>query len=254
MRLTIKCSHELCSVQTDYAVLDVQWSPHRGKGKEAIAVATSAPLLECYQLDLSANGKSAALIWSTWLGPFEDPDTDDTRDKLTLSLAWHPTRSKVMAVTLSTGDVPYCETDGDFVETGHQYSTTMPSELKHELEAWTAAFSPTSTGVFTGGDDCALRYMRPSWGRDGIDGVESSWQDKKLHNAGVTAILPLSDELVVSGSYDDHVRLILAPQTGRRQVLADRNLDGGVWRLKMIESDELPDTAGTSRYANTHRI
>lgn len=238
-------SHELCTVKTDYAVLDVQWSPHRAGGTEAIAVATSNAMLEMYTLNLNRDRKTAELNASTWLGPFEDPDVEDARDKLALSLAWHPTQSKIIAVTLNTGEVQYCESEGDFAEMGLQYSASVP--LKHELEAWTVVFSPRSTGIFSGGDDCALRYLRPTRGPDGINGIEAAWQDKKLHNAGVTAILPLSDELVVTGSYDDHVRLIYAPPVGRRQVLAERNLEGGVWRLKMIDSDKLPEAESDTR-------
>lgn len=223
----------------------MQWSPHRPKGREAIGVATSSPLVEFYDLKLSPDGKSAELVSSAWLGPFDDLSGEEkTGDILALSLAWHPRRSKLMAVTLSDGEVQFCETEGDFAEINHNMSTSAPEPLKHELEAWTAAWSPSSVGTFSGGDDCVLRYMRPNAARDGI---EASWADRKLHNAGVTAILPLSDELVVTGSYDDHVRLIYAPLVGRRRVLAERNLGGGVWRLKMIESDELP-ASDTARY------
>lgn len=240
------CSHELCTLQTDFAVLDIQWSPHRPRGGEAIGVATSHGMLEFYTLHLSSDRSSAELVSSAWLGPFDDPNGEEkSGDVLALSLTWHPRRSRLMAVTLSDGEVQFCETEGDFAEINHNLSTS--AAVTHELEAWTAAWAPTSLGLFSGGDDCALRYLRPNTARDG---VEASWQDKRLHDAGVTAILPLSDELVVTGSYDDHVRLIYAPPVGRRQVLAERNLGGGVWRLKMIEEiGELPDLADANRYA-----
>lgn len=229
-------------MKTDYAILDVQWSPHRSKGREAIAVAASNSLVEFYELKLSPDGKTADLVSSAWLGLFEDEaEAKEPSDLLALSLAWHPTNSRLMVVTLSNGKVHYCTTEGDFAEIDHSMSCSAPEQLTHDLEAWTAAFSPTSTGVFSGGDDCALRLLKPHWGSDGMDGVEASWQDKRLHGAGVTAILPLSDGLVVTGSYDDRVRLIAAHAVGRRRVLAERNLEGGVWRLKVIEADELPD-------------
>lgn len=206
-------------------------------------------MLEFYRLDLSPDGASAALISSAWLGPFVEPDTlDESRDVLALSVAWHPTRQDLLAATLSDGGVSYCEIADDFAEIENDMSVSSPALLRHELEAWTVAFSPISAGVFSGGDDCALRYMRPSWGPDGINGIEASWQDKRLHDAGVTALVPLSDELIVTGSYDDHVRLIYAPPVGRRQILADRDLEGGVWRLKMAASDELPDAVHPSKY------
>ena len=35
--------------------------------------------------------------------------------------------------------------------------------------------------------------------------------------------------MVVTGSYDDRVRLIRCPTVGRREVLAELDLGGGVW-------------------------
>jgi diphthamide biosynthesis protein 7 len=55
------------------------------------------------------------------------------------------------------------------------------------------------------------------------------------HEAGVTAILPLANDLLITGSYDDNIRLIAAPPVGRRQVAAELNLGGGVWRLRMLD-------------------
>ena len=40
---------------------------------------------------------------------------------------------------------------------------------------------------------------------------------------------------MITGSYDDHIRLIHCPRAGRRQVLAEENLDGGVFRIKLVE-------------------
>jgi diphthamide biosynthesis protein 7 len=125
----------------------------------------------------------------------------------------------------------------------------------HALEAWTVAFTPGAGEVFSGGDDGVLQR---SWvggggrgGGEGDDEVESEreqldhdegasiatqsqWQDRRLHGAGVTAIVALSDELVVSGSYDDHIRVLALPTGGRRQCLASLHLGGGVWRLKVL--------------------
>ena len=65
----------------------------------------------------------------------------------------------------------------------------------------------------------------------------SRFVDRRIHLAGVTAILPLSESLLLTGSYDDHVRLLEIPsssQRGRVTELASLNLEGGVWRLKLL--------------------
>jgi diphthamide biosynthesis protein 7 len=65
------------------------------------------------------------------------------------------------------------------------------------------------------------------------------WSDKKMHKAGVTAILPLHVDdqasLVVTGSYDDSIRLLSVAPNGPRKCLADLNLGGGVWRIKLLD-------------------
>ncbi|KAJ9141995.1 hypothetical protein NKR19_g7366 [Coniochaeta hoffmannii] len=65
------------------------------------------------------------------------------------------------------------------------------------------------------------------------------------HDAGVTAILPLpcGKDIVVTGSYDDHIRVYsiqpLQETHGLRKtrLLAEANLGGGVWRLRLIRYD-----------------
>lgn len=102
---------------------------------------------------------------------------------------------------------------------------------KHELEAWTLAFAPNSPSVLSGGDDIVLQNSQTH----DLQNPLRLWQDRKLHEAGVTAILPISEDLVVTGSYDDHIRLLLTPASGRRQTMASLNLGGGVWRLKLLK-------------------
>jgi diphthamide biosynthesis protein 7 len=113
----------------------------------------------------------------------------------------------------------------------------------HDLEPWTLAFSGNgSTNVLSGGDDIVLQYSYMNH----LQGRTLLWQDSRIHQAGITAILPLASNLVITGSYDDHIRLISYPTigSGRRQVLAEQDLGGGVWRIKLIEAIHLPHRAG----------
>ena len=70
--------------------------------------------------------------------------------------------------------------------------------------------------------------------------VMVDWVDRRIHGAGVTAILPLGikggEVVVVTGSYDDHIRLVNVPVGARRRVLCEMNLGGGVWRIKLLEA------------------
>ena len=49
------------------------------------------------------------------------------------------------------------------------------------------------------------------------------------HDAGVTSILPVSDSLVLTGSYDNHLRLF--DYRNFRRPVCSVDLDGGVWRI-----------------------
>jgi diphthamide biosynthesis protein 7 len=129
----------------------------------------------------------------------------------------------------------------------------MTELTTHSLEPWTLAFSPDASRIFSGGDDAVLQALElssssVSSGRTSGDHLQDDdndeendalsatllWSDRKLHEAGVTSILPLSNDLLVTGSYDDRIRLLSAPVLGRRKVLAELDLGGGVWRLKVL--------------------
>jgi len=152
---------------------------------------------------------------------------------LVLSIAWHPSDPTILGFTLSDGRVGVAKvkkasgwSDGTAVEITELH--------RHELEAWTLAFDRgDATQVMSGGDDSALRCS--SFVDTG--GVVPLWKSRKLHEAGVTAILPLTTDLMLTGSYDDHIRLISHQPSGRPQCLLECNLGGGVWRLKLLHED-----------------
>ena len=207
-----------------------------------MAVATSTGLLSFYHLS-AADGVLAHVRTKRIC----DAST------LVLSLCWHPSRADVLGVTLSTGEVCICQstTGGDDKKlwTGDtELSLTVVHQ--HSLEAWMVAFtsSPSQAeDVLSGGDDQGLyRSSISNAGDNDRFASTQLWQDHRIHKAGVTAILPLSQDLILTGSYDDHLRLLSAPSIGRRRVLAEANLGGGVWRLKLLNAaaSVLSDTNG----------
>ena len=122
---------------------------------------------------------------------------------------------------------------------------TAKQVSEHELEAWTLSFSHDGSALYSGGDDANLRFstLAPSKSQESEDEDEDTftpiqWQDRRSHQAGVTAILPLASEenILITGSYDDNIRVLHAPLMGRKQILAEQNLEGGVWRLKLLDA------------------
>ncbi|KAF2743519.1 WD-40 repeat-containing protein-like protein [Sporormia fimetaria CBS 119925] len=223
----------LQTLPTPSAILDLHFAPDY-QDPIAFAVATSTGSISLYHLTDAAatTDKSThpqiAHVKTYQFFPF---------DVLITAFSWHP-KVPIFGLSLSTGEISL----GSMKEP--MSSTTVCS---HDLEAWTLSFLPNGSGVNSGGDDSKLIFSEL---QENIDEAFSevepvfkeprrlSWSDKNIHGAGVTAILPLmdvSDDLVLTGSYDDHIRLIEAPAVGRRRVLAEANLEGGVWRLKRLD-------------------
>jgi len=140
-------------------------------------------------------------------------------------------------------------------------------------------------GLYTGSDDSTLRRLDFAIDSDASESTPSTLEDtadedvddddedddamddgkdklgmlkmldRRSHSAGAVAILPLlpkanshssdSGEFVLTGSYDDHIRVLYrAPHAStpqvRNRVLAEENLDGGVWRLKLMADSQAP--------------
>jgi diphthine methyl ester acylhydrolase len=81
------------------------------------------------------------------------------------------------------------------------------------------------------------------------------WTDRKTHTAGVVAILPLSQSPnsstipVLTGSYDEHIRLFLLDTTSptlKRNLILEKSLGGGVWRLKLMHESSTTFTTPTT--------
>lgn len=230
-------------IRTDFAILDLHFGSDKAV-QDILAAATSAGSIVIYRTCKPAETPFLEHVRSLQLFP---------TSTLVLSLAWHTVDSHKLGVTLSNGEIVLIDRlDFSKLQDGMASHTFGPDHNSpicrvlntHDLEAWTLAFTFSGRGVFSGGDDGTLRYssIRSSesteLGEDSKVPVPAySWIEKKIHNAGVTSILPLSEDIVVTGSYDDHIRVIHVPTHGRKILLAEANVGGGVWRLKKIIQD-----------------
>ncbi|KAK5110503.1 hypothetical protein LTR85_001016 [Meristemomyces frigidus] len=236
--------HAATAPAPDFAILDIQWTPQTAALGDLLAVATSTGLLAFYQLSDEGG--------SRYLEPTCRKQICET-SILVLSLAWHPRRPEIIGVTLSDGSVCLCESTGGVIW-GLDSAVRVTHVQQHTLEAWTLAFladQDDHIDVLSGGDDMVLQRCTIN----DNDECTELWRDRRIHQAGVTAILPLDNELILTGSYDDHIRLIAAPPTGRRQLLAETTLGGGVWRLKLlnVEGTEASASEKTSTLSASTR-
>ena len=230
-------------IPTDCAVLDLHFSPH---DPNTLAVAGSTGVVLLYHFDPQnlndMNNFSYLQLYPA--------------STLILSLAWHPSQEKrtTIAFSLSDGQAAIFNHEDQSPE------TTLKSVQAHDLEAWTVAWSfsiraDCMSVLYSGGDDSALCKDYPdSWLPKSTSGEDISQDqplssDRKTHGAGITAILPIEsveeggEEVLLTGSYDEFVRVLVIPTGHRRsRILAEKRLGGGVWRLKRLEAKALdPD-------------
>lgn len=216
-------------------MLDIQWTPHNLQHGNLLAVATSTGLITVYRLDLESERVDLTFLTRKLVA---DPSI------LVLSIAWHPHQPHVIGITLSNGNVCLLH-DSAGISSAQNEVMEVRDIHKHELEAWTLAFAgDESKDVLSGGDDVVLQNSFINGGT-----ASFKWKDRRLHEAGVTAILPLTNDLIITGSYDDYIRLISTPAAGRRQVLASLNLGGGVWRMKSLDSRTRIPTVESTKQA-----
>ncbi|KAL7270124.1 hypothetical protein RUND412_007172 [Rhizina undulata] len=188
------------------AVLDIKFSPH---DQSLFAVAQSFGTISFFRL------RERELVLESE-ERFLDPEV------LVLSLAFSPTDPELMAYTLSTGGV-------GLFHLGRK--EVVYSYDPHTLEAWTCEFSPDGRILYSGGDDSVLVALD-------LESKGDLWRDRKTHMAGVTAILCYGDGRLLTGSYDEFLR-VFDIASGRGRLVEDIRLGGGVWRLMWRDDGSL---------------
>jgi diphthamide biosynthesis protein 7 len=222
--------HWVYSLPTNFAILDLHFDLRNSPGvpENLFISANSTGSLAFYQMVLNDDGptsveqKSVCQLWDQSI--------------LVLSFAFHPSNDTLLGATLSTGEVALCRIDRRKCE-----AVSFLMNTSHTLEAWTLNFGIQPNQLFSGGDDAVLQRITLSEElggstEDDLDDIEPPpsvlWQNRKIHGAGVTAILPLTDTCCLTGSYDDYARIISVDK--RPVCLSECNLGGGVWRLKLV--------------------
>ncbi|KAI2779344.1 hypothetical protein F4815DRAFT_473908 [Daldinia loculata] len=256
------------------ALLDLHFHPSR-EGSTVLAVVSSTGSLSFFKLSTSEEYPPSLkeIVTHKPLG--------DDEGVLLLSCSWHPHIPELLAITTSNYEVHILR----ITDSWDVSKTSDGPVITHTLEAWTVAFSsltpskpssdaagspeesPEQFAVFSGGDDSKLLTTNCAYYSARIDPEESLVETSHMpiafkgHEAGVTAILPLNlqvsshDSVVVTGSYDDYIRVYAFDEQRkgmppyRPRLLAEQNLQGGVWRLKLIRLEKATEnTKGDSQH------
>lgn len=95
----------------------------------------------------------------------------------------------------------------------------------HSFEAWTCAFDKWDANVvYTGGDDTFMHIFDIR--SDKVGKIVTN----KVHTAGVTSLLSYDQNRLITGSYDETLRIF--DTRNWRQPLYGLMLFGGIWRIK----------------------
>lgn len=228
--------------QQPSALLDLCFHPRPCDHPGILAAVSSTGTLAIFCLDPSRSPTTPLRHLNT------SRCHDLADDVLFLQCNWHPVHRDVIAVTTSNGLARLVLLDQEWAIRGF-----TDLGIGNSLEAWSVAWSPPipldddsqSTSVYCGGDDSLLRYTLCS---ADLEMQYGPMTVKGHHDAGITAILPLSlhdsdgGRLVVTGSYDDHIRVLaihdLDQSHGARRarLVCRKNLGGGVWRLGLVDA------------------
>lgn len=170
-------------------------------------------------INLYRNGTELISSWS-----------NDKEGSLNLSLDWSdrissPDSPSWIVVSQSDGSISLLDISNEIKE--------VVNWSAHSFEAWIAAFDYWNTSiVYTGGDDCLFKgWDTRSSGPSFVN---------KTHDAGVTTIQsnPHKEHQLVSGSYDEYVRIWDTRYLGRGEPLLKFHVgEGGLWRLKWHPTD-----------------
>ncbi|KAK2759811.1 hypothetical protein FQN54_002545 [Arachnomyces sp. PD_36] len=236
------------SIELSHAVFDLHFSPNNGS---IFGIATSAGTFELYSIDTS-NGTPVIALKST-IRVHNDPGVP------ALYFDWAPKaltarrdcETLAFAVSFSDGTVSifYTNPPEYTISEDSLSKVSFSGSLSEIWDVKLTASSDEAPVLYFGDDFSTLRTIE--FDADGeltdeeFPNKIKEFSDKgKLHGAGVTAILPLFNErggtTLLTGSYDEYIRVYR--YQGRGTVLAEKCLGGGVWRLKLLDTETASST------------
>lgn len=147
-----------------------------------------------------------------------------------LSLDWsHVATNAQIAISHSDGTI-------SVVDVGQSEPLVSQSGQAHELETWTTSYDFWHPEViYSGADDCHFC----AWDlREGLD--TPIFRDRKSHQMGVCSIQtnPFAEHELITGSYDENLRLWDMRMIHRPLTRVGLGLGGGVWRLRWHPLDK----------------
>ncbi|XP_015692149.1 diphthine methyltransferase homolog [Oryza brachyantha] len=192
-------------------VFDMKWSPLA----PLLARADAHGCLALWRLEQEEDGSDEGAI-------LRDVCSGDISSSMCLFVDWNQTADS-LSVGLSDGSLSVVSMREDRLEVSEQWTA-------HQYEVWTCYFDRAKPHLlYSGSDDCSFSCwdlrQSPS---------NSVFQNKKSHNMGVCCIAqnPLERNMLLTGSYDEFLRVWDMRSMVKPVSVKSLNLGGGVWRIK----------------------
>lgn len=198
------------------AILDAKWHII---GNKSVLVAASA-LAEILLFELKTDERLHLIDAISLCG-------ENDENMLTLSIDIRNSRNQV-----DTENVLASDSRGNITLLSVEQNRIVKKKSwkAHSFEAWTCAFDKWNPNVvYSGGDDTFLHIYD-------IRAAEAQQIIKnRCHIAGVTSLLSYSEHRLITGSYDEQLRIF--DTRSWRQPIAELQLFGGIWRIKPSKID-----------------
>ncbi|XP_058087795.1 uncharacterized protein LOC131234831 [Magnolia sinica] len=197
-------------------VFDIKWNQGQANTHPLLAQADADGFLRLHRFGYSSDvPESRGAI----LGEVGVEKVDSS---MCLCLDWNPS-STSLAVGLSSGSV-------SIVALKEAQLQIWQSWKAHDFELWTTSFDTHQPQLlYTGSDDCRFSCwdLRESH-------TVSVFQNTKTHKMGVCCIAksPMDSNALLTGSYDEFLRVWDVRSTSKPINETSICLGGGVWRIK----------------------
>ncbi|KAB2066739.1 hypothetical protein ERO13_A09G171200v2 [Gossypium hirsutum] len=197
-------------------IFDIKWSTVGSNVGPLLAQADADGYLRIYSLEGCCNEEKPRG------GFLNEVCGEKISSSMCLFLDWNPTATSI-SVGLSDGSVSITTLAESKIEKLQEWKA-------HDFELWTSCFDIHQPQlVYTGSDDCKFKCwdMRDNPSR-------MVFQNSKVHKMGVCCIAksPTDPNTILTGSYDEYLRVWDLRCISRPVNETSVCLGGGVWRIK----------------------
>ncbi|CAH9072133.1 unnamed protein product [Cuscuta europaea] len=197
-------------------IFDIRWSPDGGNSSPLLAQADADGFVRVHRLECSSGGSE---VQGNYL---EEIAHDHVSSSMCLSVDWNPLGTSI-TVGLSDGSISILSL--------HESQLKTQEWTAHDFEVWTTSFDIHQPQlVYSGSDDCKFCC----WDLRHDTSKSPIFKNIKTHTMGICCITknPNDPNALLTGSYDEHLRIWDVRSMSRPICQRSISLGGGVWRIK----------------------